>query len=177
MSATAQMPYFVKPSRNLAPDAKRAAYVELRAAARATLRGVTDRVVRQATLACLLKTYLPYAYWAGFYDLKGDQLVVGPYQGTLGCLTIALGRGVCGAVAVSGKTQIERDVHALDPGTAHIACDPNSRSEIVVPCFGGSPETGARELFAVLDLDSTEVGSFDEVDQAELEALVGEVFG
>ena len=172
MAATAEMPYFVKPSRQLSPALKRAAYVELRAAAQATLQGVTDRVVKQATLACLLKTHLPYAYWAGFYDLKDGQLMVGPYQGTLGCLTIALGRGVCGAVAVSGETQIETDVHALELGTAHIACDPNSASEIVVPCFS---ESG--DLFAVLDLDSTEVGSFDEVDQVELEALLAETFG
>ena len=172
MSATTQIPNFVKPSQNLSPALKRAAYVELRAAAQATLHGVTDRVVKQATLACLLKTYLPYAYWAGFYDLKDGQLVVGPYQGTLGCLTIAVGRGVCGRVAASAKTIIEHDVHALAEGTDHIACDPNSRSEIVVPCFDAS-----RELFAVLDLDSTEPGSFDEVDQVELEALLAEVFG
>lgn len=171
MPATAALPYFVKASRPLSPTLKRAAYVELRAAAQATLQGVTDRVARQATLACLLKTHLPYAYWAGFYDLKDGQLVVGPYQGTLGCLTIALGRGVCGAVAKTGRTAVETDVHALAQGTAHVACDPNSRSEIVVPCFS---ESGT--LFAVLDIDSTEVGSFDEIDQIELEALVAETF-
>lgn len=169
MSATAKMPYFIRPSANLSPAVKRAAYVELRAAAQATLYGETDRVVKQATLACLIKTYLPYAYWAGFYDLKGGELKIGPYQGTLGCLSIALGRGVCGRVAVSGKTIIEHDVHALS-GSDHIACDPNSRSEIVVPCFG---ESG---IFAVLDIDSTEPGSFDEVDRVELEALLREVF-
>ena len=189
MSASAEMPYFSRPSLNLEPAVKRAAYVELRAAAQATLAGETDRVVKQATLACLIKTYLPYAYWAGFYDLKGGELKVGPYQGTLGCLSIALGRGVCGRVAVSGKTIIERDVHALAEGTAHIACDPNSRSEIVVPCFGGSLSEGdavgdegrlsakpAAGLFAVLDLDSTEPGSFDDIDRVELEALLAEVF-
>ena len=170
MSATAEMPYFVRPSVNLSPAVKRAAYVELRAAAQALLAGETDRVVKQVTLACLIKTYLPYAYWAGFYDLKDDRLLVGPYQGTLGCLSIALGKGVCGRVAVSGKTAIEHDVHALTEGIDHIACDPNSRSEIVVPCFD---ESG---LFAVLDIDSTEPGSFDEVDQVELEALLREVF-
>ncbi len=190
MSATAEMPYFVRPSFNLEPAVKRAAYVELRAAAQATLAGETDRVVKQATLACLIKTYLPYAYWAGFYDVKGDRLRVGPYQGTLGCLEIAFGRGVCGRVAVSGKTVIEVDVHALAEGTAHIACDPNSRSEIVVPCFAeanlkadaaaGSTSLSAkpaRGLFAVLDIDSSEPGSFDEIDRVELEALLAETFG
>lgn len=175
---------FVSPSRNLSPTLKRAAYVELRAAAQATLAGVTDRVVKQTTLACLIKMYLPYAYWAGFYDLKDGMLKVGPYQGTLGCLTIALGRGVCGRVAASGETIIEKDVHALAQGTDHIACDPNSVSEIVVPCFtssaaasGGEGNTVGRELIAVLDIDSTEVASFDEIDQVELEALLLEVFG
>ena len=196
MSASAEMPYFVRPSVGLAPAVKRAAYVELRAAAQATLAGHTDRVVRQATLACLIKTYLPYAYWVGFYDVTPDGLQIGPYQGTLGCLTIAFGRGVCGRVAVSGKTAIERDVHALEQGTAHIACDPNSRSEIVVPCFGasrpgsrdaegvasrqnpsGAAGTASPGVFAVLDIDSTEPGSFDEIDRVELEALVSEVFG
>ena len=176
MSAPADLPYFVRPSRPLTPTLKRAAYVELRAAAAATLRGETDIVLLQATLAALIKTYLPYAYWAGFYDLKDGVLKVGPYQGTLGCLTIALGRGVCGRAAASAKTVIERDVHALDQVTEHIACDPNSRSEIVVPCFRENPATGQRELFAVLDLDATEPASFDEVDREELEALVGEVF-
>ena len=171
MSATADMPYFIKPSQNLSPALKRAAYVELRAAAQATLYGETDVVLKQATLACLIKTHLPYAYWAGFYDLKDGELKVGPYQGTLGCLSITLGRGVCGRVAQSGETIVEHDVHALDQATDHIACDPNSRSEIVVPCFG---ESG--ELFAVLDIDSTCPGSFDEIDRVELEALMAEVF-
>ncbi len=165
------MPFFVRSSRSLAPALKRTAYVELRAAAQATLYGETDRVLKQATLACLIKTYLPHAYWAGFYDLKEGMLKVGPYQGTLGCLTIAIGRGVCGRVAQTHRTIIERDVHALSEGTAHIACDPNSRSEIVVPCFS---ESG--QLFGVLDLDSTEPDSFDETDRVELEALVREVF-
>lgn len=156
---------------NLTPALKRAAYVELRAATQATLEGETDRVVRQATIACLIKTYLPYAYWAGFYDVADAGLKVGPYQGSLGCLRIALGRGVCGRAAVEERTIIEDDVHALTLGTEHIACDPKSRSEIVVPCFDA-----AGKVFAVLDLDSTELASFDEIDQVELEALLAETF-
>lgn len=161
------------PHTNLTPALKRAAYVELRAATQATLDGETDRVVRQATLACLIKTYLPYAYWAGFYDVDpgGDGLKVGPYQGTLGCLRIALGRGVCGRAAAEGATIVEEDVHALPLGADHIACDPASRSEIVVPCFGADGE-----LFAVLDIDSTELASFDDIDRVELEALLAETF-
>jgi len=176
MTLTTEFPPFVSPSYNLSPALKRAAYVELRAAAQATLFGETDVVLKQATLACLIKMYLPYAYWAGFYDMKDGMLKVGPYQGTLACLTIAMGRGVCGRVASTEKTIIETDVHALAQGTDHIACDPNSVSEIVVPCFSVS-ETGERKLFAVLDIDSTEPASFDETDRVELEALLTEVFG
>ena len=158
---------------NLTPALKRAAYVELRAAAQATLAGETDRLVRQATLACLIKTFLPYAYWAGFYDVDAatDGLKVGPYQGTLGCLRIARGRGVCGRSAAEGRTIVEADVHALPLGTEHIACDPKSRSEIVVPC-----RDAAGELFAVLDIDSEALASFDDIDRVELEALVAETF-
>ena len=169
---TAELPYFVRASKNLSAREKRAAYAELRASAKAVLEGEHDRVARQATLACLLKTYLPYAFWAGFYDLKEGALKVGPYQGTMGCLSIELGRGVCGRVAREGRTIIERDVHALEQGLDHLSCDPNSRSEIVLPCFDAE-----RRLFAVLDLDSTEVASFDEVDREELEALLAETFG
>ena len=176
MTQTSNFTSFVSPSRNLSPTLKRAAYVELRAAAQATLAGETDLLVKQTTLACLIKMYLPYAYWAGFYDLKDGMLKVGPYQGTLGCLTIALGRGVCGRVAQSEQTIIEKDVHSIAQGTDHISCDPNSVSEIVVPCFSES-ETGERKLFAVLDIDSTEKASFDEIDRVELEALLLEVFG
>jgi len=176
MTLTTSFPAFVSPSSNLTPALKRAAYVELRAAAQATLHDETDIVLKQATLACLIKMYLPYAYWAGFYDLKDGMLKVGPYQGTLACLTISLGRGVCGRVAATGETIIEKDVHALEQGTDHISCDPNSVSEIVVPCFSVS-KTGERKLFAVLDIDSTARASFDEIDQVELEALLLEVFG
>lgn len=176
MTLTTDFPAFVSPSRNLSPALKRAAYVELRAAAQATLYGETDTVLKQATLACLIKMYLPYAYWAGFYDLKEGMLKVGPYQGTLACLSIAVGRGVCGRVAAEKRTIIETDVHALVQGTDHIACDPNAVSEIVVPCFRQN-ESGEQELFAVLDIDSTAPASFDETDKVELEALLLEVFG
>jgi L-methionine (R)-S-oxide reductase len=94
---------------------------------------------------------------------------VGPYQGTLGCLRIPFGRGVCGAAAQTGLTQVVEDVHAF-PG--HIACDSRSASEIVVPVFGAD---GA--LIAVFDVDSTEPAAFDAVDQQALERLLSKVFG
>src|SRR5690606_5162100 len=106
-------------------------------------------------------------FWTGFYGVdpaKGNELVVGPYQGTLGCLRIAFGRGVCGTAAATGRTQIVQDVHAF-PG--HIACDPRSASEIVVPVFDRS---GA--LIAVLDVDAEQKAAFDAVDAERLERLM-----
>ena len=171
MAATAEMPYFIKPSLKLSADEKRAAYEQARAAITANLTGETDPLLKMVTINCLLKTYLPYYYWVGFYQVKNGRLTVGPYQGTLGCLHIDFGRGVCGKAAATRQTQLVKDTHALEQGTAHIACDPNSCSEIVVPVFNS---TG--ELIAVFDVDSTLVGSFDAVDQHYLEALMKKVF-
>lgn len=97
----------------------------------AVLDGESDRTARMATVACLLSGAFPDTYfWTGFYIVAPDnprELVVGPYQGTLGCLRIPFGRGVCGAAAETGETQLVKDVHAF-PG--HIACDSRSNSEI-----------------------------------------------
>jgi GAF domain-containing protein len=98
-------------------------------------------------------------FWTGFYVVDPDrpnELVVGPYQGTLGCLRIAFGRGVCGAAAAQRKTQIVDDVHAF-PG--HIACDSRSNSEIVLPVLNA-----AGDLIAVFDVDSTGYAAFDQTD-------------
>jgi L-methionine (R)-S-oxide reductase len=131
------------------------------------LAGETDMTARYATAASLLvQAFAPRFFWTGFYVVdpaKGDELVVGPYQGTLGCLRIPFGRGVCGAAAATRQTQLVPDVHAF-PG--HIACDSRSASEIVVPVI--APDG---RLLAVLDVDSTEPAAFDDVDQAGLEAI------
>jgi GAF domain-containing protein len=119
-------------------------------------------------LADAFETY----FWTGFYlvdPARPDELVVGPYQGTLGCLRIAFGRGVCGAAAAERRTLIVPDVDAF-PG--HIACDSRSRSEIVVPVVGAN---GA--LIGVLDVDSTELAAFDETDAAGLERILRATFG
>ncbi|MCB0585799.1 MAG: GAF domain-containing protein [Phaeodactylibacter sp.] len=172
MSASAEMPYFIKPSVNLGREEKVAAYEQALAAIVANLEGENDTILKMATINCLLKTYLPYYYWVGFYLVSGpERLSVGPYQGTLGCLHIDFSRGVCGRAARERQTQIVADTHALAEGTEHIACDPNSRSEIVVPVFDG---TGT--LIAVFDVDSTLEGSFDELDQKYLEELMKRVF-
>jgi GAF domain-containing protein len=162
------MPYFIKPSLQLSREEKESAYRQAHAAIRATIGEETDELVKMVTINCLLKTFLPYFYWVGFYLVRGEsRLVVGPYQGTLGCLYIDFGRGVCGAVAQSGKTRIVADTHALEQGRDHIACDPNSRSEIVLPVWRGDGT-----LLGVFDVDSTEVGSFDGVDEAWLERIL-----
>lgn len=116
-----------------------------------------------AGIVSVLHGLMPHYYWTGFYRVMGGGLVIGPYQGTVGCARIAWGRGVCGAAWTTGETQVVRDVHAF-PG--HIACDALSESEIVVPVRDG----GGR-IVAVFDVDSTLPAAFDEVDQAALEDI------
>jgi L-methionine (R)-S-oxide reductase len=158
------------PARLSADKAVR--YRELQQEIASVLEGESDLVARMATVASMLHHAFDAFFWTGFYVVdpdKGEELRVGPYQGTLGCLRIAFGRGVCGTAAAEERTVIVEDVHAF-PG--HIACDSRSRSEIVVPVFGPSGR-----LIAVLDVDSDRPGAFDMVDAAGLEAVVGQVFG
>lgn len=171
MSASAEMPYFIKPSRNLDKAEKVTAYEQAVRAIDANLTGASNQVLKMVTINCLLKTFMPYYYWVGFYMVENGRLVVGPYQGTLGCLYIDFGRGVCGKAARTEKTQIVGEVHALAQGTDHIACDPNSQSEIVVPVFNQEGE-----LIAVFDVDSTLPYSFDETDQHYLELILNRHF-
>ena len=144
---------------------KARAYAELEAHGEAILDGMNDEIAGMATIATLVHHAFGFL-WTGFYRVvtPGEMLRVGPYQGSLGCLEIAFGRGVCGTVAVERRSIIVPDVEKF-PG--HIACDSRSRSEIVVPV------TGARgELLAVLDVDSEELDSFDQEDQRGLERMV-----
>ncbi len=150
---------------------KAARYAETGIEIAAVLEGESDRVARMATVAAMLKQAFDNYFWAGFYVVdpdRPDELVVGPYQGTLGCLRIAFGRGVCGAAAQSRRTQIVEDVHAF-PG--HIACDSRSASEIVVPVLDAYGR-----LIAVFDADAVELAAFDEVDALGLERILAEVF-
>ena len=153
------------------PESKAARYAALRGEIRAVIAGEPNRTARYATAASLLADAFPDRFfWAGFYVVDADkpqELVVGPYQGTLGCLRIPFGKGVCGAAAVQRKTIVVPDVHVF-PG--HIACDSRSNSEIVTPVFDAS---GA--LAAVLDIDSTQFDAFDADDQAGLEAICADL--
>jgi L-methionine (R)-S-oxide reductase len=127
------------------------------------LVGETDVTANLANTAALIYHSLPELNWAGFYILRGQTLVLGPFQGKPACVRIALGKGVCGTAAEQRRSIVVADVHAF-PG--HIACDSASRSELVVPLFRDA------ELFAVLDLDSPRSARFDAEDQAGCEALV-----
>lgn len=138
-------------------------YIELAAQARALLAGEHDRIANAANFASLVFHALPDLNWCGFYFFDGRELVVGPFQGKPACVRIALGKGVCGTAAAHRETQVVADVHAF-PG--HIACDENSRSEIVVPL---SDSDG--RLIGVWDVDSPRPARFDDSDRAGMEAL------
>lgn len=158
-------------ARDDRPADKAERYAEVEAEILAVLDGEPNRTARMATVASMLADAFPVFFWTGFYivdEMKPEELVVGPYQGTLGCLRIPFGRGVCGAAAKTRQTQVVEDVHAF-PG--HIACDSRSASEIVVPVLDR-----AGELIAVLDVDATEIAAFDAVDAVALEGLMAKVF-
>lgn len=145
------------------------AYAQLESQLASVLDGIHDEVAVMATISCLL--YHGFGHlWAGFYRVvePGTLLRVGPYQGTLGCLEIAFGRGVCGKAAADRRSVIVPDVEAF-PG--HIACDGRSRSEIVVPVLASDGS-----LVAVLDLDSEHLAAFDEDDRIGLERIVARFF-
>jgi L-methionine (R)-S-oxide reductase len=141
------------------------AYRQLDGHIRAVLAGVRDDVAAMATMSALIHHAFGHL-WTGFYRVvEQDALLrVGPYQGTLGCLEIRIGRGVCGTAAADRRTIVVPDVLEF-PG--HIACDARSRSEIVVPVMGRSGT-----LIAVLDIDSDRVAMFDDDDRRGLERIV-----
>ncbi len=156
--------------KTLAAD-KAVRYAEVADEIASVLAGETNVTARMATVASMLANSFDHYFWTGFYVVdpaKDRELVVGPYQGTLGCLRIAFGRGVCGAAAETGLTQLVADVHAF-PG--HIACDSRSASEIVVPVFD---QSGA--LVAVFDVDSDKPAAFDAIDQQFLEQILKHTF-
>jgi L-methionine (R)-S-oxide reductase len=141
---------------------KAALYRDLAAELEALLIGETDATANAANAAAAIYHSLPRLNWAGFYFLRDETLVLGPFQGRPACIRIALGSGVCGTAALERRSILVPDVAAF-PG--HIACDAASRSELVVPLFRDGAVTG------VLDLDSPDLGRFDSDDQAGCEAL------
>ncbi|NOT42442.1 MAG: GAF domain-containing protein [Alphaproteobacteria bacterium] len=138
-------------------------YKELVRQTRGLLHGERDLVANAANVAALIWQFVPDLNWAGFYFLKGDELVLGPFQGKPACVRIAVGKGVCGTAAARRETVLVEDVHAF-PG--HIACDSASNSELVVPLVKDG------EVRGVLDLDSSLFSRFDAEDRRAFEALV-----
>jgi GAF domain-containing protein len=130
--------------------------------ARALLSGQAHAVANAANLSALIFQHVPGLNWAGFYFREGSVLMLGPFQGKPACVTIPLGKGVCGTAAVSGVNQRVNDVHAF-PG--HIACDIDSRSELVIPLVKD------HQVFGVLDLDSPIRDRFSEQDEAGIANL------
>jgi GAF domain-containing protein len=126
------------------------------------VEGESDSIANMANVAAMIH-YTLNPLWTGFYRVEGDELVLGPYQGPLACSRIAYGKGVCGAAWQRAESVVVEDVE-LFPG--HIACSSLSRSEIVVPVKHDG------RVVAVLDIDSTEVGTFDDVDREWLERIV-----
>lgn len=126
------------------------------------LNGEKDTIARMSTICSAIKEAFDF-YWIGFYRVIDNELVVGPYIGTLGCLRIQKGKGVCGTAWKEEKTIIVKDVNDFE---GHIACSSDSKSEIVVPVFKDN------NIAAVLDIDHTEYATFDEIDQYGLEKIV-----
>lgn len=141
---------------------KASAYSELMPQLRSLVDGEPDFIANAANVTAAMKQSLSHFSWVGVYLLKKGELVLGPFQGKVACTRIKVGSGVCGTAAAERKALIVRDVSKF-PG--HISCDPDSKSEIVVPLVKDG------ELFGVLDVDSSEFGAFDEKDKEYLEQV------
>jgi L-methionine (R)-S-oxide reductase len=139
-------------------------YAALNRQLEAVLHGERDWVCNLAQMSALLMQTLPDLNWAGFYLLKNGELVLGPFQGKVACVRIALGKGVCGTAAARGESVVVPNVHDF-PG--HIACDSASNSEVVIPLMHRG------QLLGVLDLDSPTRDRFDTEDARGLEQSVG----
>lgn len=137
-------------------------YQEVYKQIQSVVSGETDQIANMANTAALLHEAFGF-WWTGFYIIRGNQLILGPFQGPVACTRIGFGKGVCGTSWERRETVIVPDVH-LFPG--HIACSSQSQSEIVVPMFHND------EIYAVLDIDSKELATFDEVDKEWLEKIV-----
>ena len=152
-----------QPTAVAQPNAKQKLYASLVVQLMSLLKGEHDLVANAANFSALLFNSLPNVNWAGFYFLQGEELVLGPFQGNPACVRIPMGKGVCGVAAQQCETIIVPNVHEF-PG--HIACDVASNAEIVVPLFDGE------RLLGVLDLDSPNIGRFDDQDAEGLNELV-----
>ena len=142
---------------------KTALYRLLTQQAAALIEHEPDLIANMANLSALLFNQLPDLNWAGFYIMRGGELVLGPFQGQVACVRIPVGKGVCGTAVATGEVQLVEDVHSF---AGHIACDAASNSEIVLPLRHRG------EIIAVLDIDSPSLARFDADDKAGLEQLI-----
>ncbi len=150
---------------------KSARYIDVAKEIAAVIEGEANIIARMATVSNILHNAFDHYFWTGFYLVdpeKPNELVIGPYQGSLGCLRIPFGKGVCGAAAATRETQLVEDVHAF---SGHIACDARSESEIVVPVLNS-----AGDLIAVFDVDSDRKAMFDDIDRRGLETILRNSF-
>ena len=138
-------------------------YQEIFKQIESVVSGETDQIANMANTAALLHEAFGF-WWTGFYIVKENQLVLGPFQGPVACTRIGFGKGVCGTAWERRESIVVTDVHQF-PG--HIACSSLSQSEIVVPMFRGE------DVYAVLDIDSKELSTFDETDRVWLERIAG----
>lgn len=151
-----------KHSSNFVNMTKSDKYQELYKTIESVISGESDQIANMANTAALLHEAFGF-WWTGFYIIKGEQLVLGPFQGPVACTRIGFGKGVCGTSWERRETIVVPDVHQF-PG--HIACSSLSQSEIVVPMFHNG------EIYAVLDIDSKDLATFDKVDKGWLEKIV-----
>lgn len=158
----------IRNDNNMNITEKQAAYHKAIEEIDAVLQGEQNMILKMSTINCIIRDNFPNYFWIGFYCVNAGALIVGPYQGTLGCLHISFDRGVCGRAVRTQTTQIVEDVH-MD--LEHIACDSRTNSEIVVPVFDNDGQ-----LIAVFDIDSTEKASFDKIDQINIEAILKKHF-
>ncbi|EGU59885.1 hypothetical protein VINI7043_11621 [Vibrio nigripulchritudo ATCC 27043] len=141
-------------------------YQTLTKQAQAIIEGETDLIANLSNLSALLNMELDRLNWVGFYFMKENELVLGPFQGKPACVRIPVGRGVCGTAVAEDKVQRIENVHDFE---GHIACDAESNSEIVIPFRING------EIAGVLDIDSPEIGRFDQKDEAGLIFLMKEI--
>lgn len=155
------LPEEIKINTNLTKEER---YKQLLLQVKALIADETDTIANLANICAVLKYGMEGFFWVGFYFIKGNELVLGPYQGPVACTRIQLTKGVCGAAATQKETIIVPDVDKF-PG--HIACSSLSKSEIVIPLFNGD------KVIGVLDIDSDSLNMFDEVDKRYLEEICG----
>lgn len=147
---------------HISHSSKEEKYLSLLPQLKGLLEGETDAIANMANISAALKMTFGF-FWVGFYIVKREELVLGPFQGTIACTRIKYGKGVCGTAWKEKRTVIVEDVNRF-PG--HIACDAASQSEIVIPLFGHD------EIIAVLDIDSDHLNHFDETDAHYLQQIV-----